>query len=72
MKTEMDLLNMNQKQRLSWLRANRGTLFAVGICWIGMIAWEVLQNRTPLFLIIMVPVFAIVRLGLYRYYTRKP
>lgn len=71
MKTEMDALNMDERQRLHWLQANRATLFAVGATWVGMIGWELLHQRTPLFLIVMVPVFALLRFGLYRHYSRK-
>ena len=70
MKTEMDALRMDERQRFAWLMANRGTLFAVGATWIGMIALELAQGRAPVFLIVMVPVFALVRFGLYFYYSR--
>lgn len=70
MKTEMDVLNMDERQRWCWLLANRGTLIFVGICWLGMIARELAQERTPWFLIAMVPVFAATRFLLYRYYKR--
>ncbi len=61
MKSEMDVLNMDERQRFAWLRANRITLLCVGIAWIGIITWEFLQQRTPYFMIVMVPVFAIIR-----------
>ena len=70
MPSEMDALHMDERQRHAWLMANRGTVFAVGATWIGMILWEFFQGRMPLFLILMVPVFALVRLGLYLYYSR--
>jgi uncharacterized membrane protein AbrB (regulator of aidB expression) len=67
----MDTLNMDERQRLHWLQANRATLFAVGATWVGMIGWELLHQQTPLFLIVMVPVFALLRFGLYLHYSRK-
>ena len=70
MKTEMDALNMDERQRWCWLLANRATLILVGICWCAMIAWEVAQERMPWFLILMVPVFAATRFSLYLDYKR--
>ena len=70
MTTEMDLLRMDERQRLAWLMANRGTVVAVGAIWTGMIVWELAHGRTPLFLIAMVPVFALLRVGLYFFYSR--
>ena len=70
MSSEMDALRMDERQRFAWLMANRGTVFAIGATWIGMIAWEIAQGRAPVFLIAMVPVFALVRFGLYLYYSR--
>jgi len=70
MKNEMDLMGMDERQRLAWLLANRATLFVVGAVWLGMIAWELLRERVPLFLLAMVPVFALVRLGFYLYHAR--
>ena len=70
MKNEMDLLRMDERQRLSWLRANRATLMLVGILWLGLIVWEYVQGRTPAFLIVMVPVIAAGRLAFYWYYAR--
>ena len=32
--------------------------------------WEIAQGRMPIFLIVMIPVFALVRFGLYFYYSR--
>jgi hypothetical protein len=72
MKTEMDLLHMDERQRLAWLMANRGTVIAVGAVWIGMIVWELAESRTPLFLILMLPVFALLRLGFFLYYLSIP
>jgi len=70
MKDEMDLMRMDERQRLSWLRVNRGTLMVVGVVWLLMIGRELLERRTPRFLILMVPVFAAVRFGLYWFYAR--
>jgi len=70
MKTEMDAMNMDERQRFAWLQANRLTLILVGITWLGMIGWEVAHQRSPWFLITMVPVFAALRFGVYRYYAR--
>jgi len=72
MANEMDLFNMDERQRLAWLMANRGTVIAVGVAWIGMIIWELAEGRTPLFLIAMVPVFALLRVGLFLFYCRTP
>ena len=69
MKTEMDVMNMDERQRLAWLLANRATLVLVGITWIGMIAWELLQVNTPWFLIVMVPAFALARFVCYKLYA---
>jgi hypothetical protein len=70
MKTEMDIMRMDERQRLSWLRANRATLLFVGVVWLLLIAWEYSQGRTPAFLIVMVPVFGAARLAFYWYYAR--
>ncbi len=72
MKNEMDVLNMDERQRLGWLLANRALIFVVGVIWLCMIGWELMRNRIPYFLIIMVPVLALTRLFFYLYYTRKP
>ncbi|MCK5127250.1 MAG: hypothetical protein KAR42_13430 [candidate division Zixibacteria bacterium] len=72
MKNEMDLMNMDERQRLAWFMANRGTLIAVGAVWIGMIGWELTHGQEPVFQLIMVPVFALLRAGLYRLYGSKP
>jgi len=71
-KNEMELLNMDERQRLAWFVANRGTLMAVGAVWIGMIAWELTRGRVPVFLVCMVPAFALLRVGLYFYYSSRP
>jgi fatty acid desaturase len=71
MKTEMDVLRMDERQRLAWLRANRATLFAVAVAWLLMIGWDLLHQRVPVFLIVMVPVFALVRSLFYLYYARR-
>ena len=71
MKNEMDLTRMDERQRLGWLLANRATLFIVGLCWLAMIAWELIHQRLPLFLVVMVPVFAAVRFVVFMLYTRK-
>ncbi len=72
MKTEMDILHMDEHQRLAWYLANRGTLVAVGTAWIGMIGWELVHGRLPAFLIIMVPVFALLRYALSLLYGSRP
>ena len=72
MKSEMVLMNMDERQRLAWFMANRGTLIGVGSVWIGMIAWELTHSRVPTFLLVMVPVFALFRLGLFLLYSSKP
>jgi hypothetical protein len=66
----MDLMHMDERQRLHWLAANRATLMTVGVVWLLMIGWELLQQRFPMFLVVMVPVFAAIRLGFYRFYAR--
>lgn len=70
MKTEMDLMRMDERQRLHWLCANRATLMVVGVVWLLMIAFELSEGRTPGFLIVMVPIFAGIRFGFYYYYAR--
>ena len=70
MRSEMDLMRMDERQRLHWLRANRATLMVVGVVWLLMIAFELSEGRTPGFLIIMVPIFASIRFGFYYYHTR--
>jgi len=68
MATEMDVVRMDERQRLSWLRANRATLMLVGLTWLGIIGYELSRDRIPTFLIAMVPVFALARFLIYRYY----
>jgi hypothetical protein len=70
-KNEMDVMKMDERQRLCWLMANRATLLIVGLIWIGMIVWEVLHERIPYFLIVMVPVIALARLAMYLVYARR-
>jgi hypothetical protein len=70
MKSEMDLMRMDERQRLHWLRANRATLMFVGVVWLLMIAFELSEGRTPGFLIVMVPIFGGVRFGFYYYHAR--
>lgn len=65
MKSEMDVMSMDERQRLCWLLANRATLMIVGLVWIGMIVWEMIQGRAPLFMMVMVPIFAAIRFGWY-------
>ncbi len=71
MKSEMDVLSMDERQRLCWLLANRVTLMIVGLVWLGMIVRNLIDNRIPYFLIIMVPVFALVRFIMYHVYVSK-
>ena len=71
MKTEMDVMAMDERQRSCWLAANRLTLLLVGLLWIGLIVWELAHDRLPLFLIVMVPVIALIRLAAYRFYLRR-
>ena len=66
MKTDMDALDMDERQRLCWLRANRAVLFLVGVLWLSMIAWELHRGREPVFLIAMLPVIALIRVFFYR------
>ncbi len=72
MPSEMDVMNMDERQRYSWLLANRLTLILVGTTWLGMIAWELSNGRTPVFLISMIPTFALVRFFSYRHFQRVP
>ena len=72
MVSEMDAMNMDERQRHSWLLANRFTLFLIGTTWVGMVVWEFSNGRTPVFLISMIPSFALVRFFSYRYYQRIP
>jgi len=70
MRSEMDLMRMDERQRLHWLRANRATLMVVGVVWLLMIAFELSEGRTPGFLLVMVPIFASIRFGFFYYYAR--
>lgn len=67
MKTEMDILGMDERDRLCWSRANRITLIVVGIAWLSVIALEFRRGNTPWFMMAMVPVFAGVRFMAYAY-----
>lgn len=72
MTNEMNLMNMDERQRLAWFMANRGTLIAVGAAWIAMIGWHLSHGQVPTFLLIMVPVFALLRGALYFFYASRP
>lgn len=67
----MDALSMDERQRYAWLLANRITLMIVGLIWIGMIVYEITNERMPVFLIAMVPAFALIRFISYMLYARK-
>jgi len=69
-KSEMDVMDMDERQREGWLKANRATLMIVGLIWIGMIVHEFVQGRRPVFLLVALPLIALLRFALYRYYTR--
>ncbi|MBD3256988.1 hypothetical protein GF377_01050 [candidate division GN15 bacterium] len=71
MKTEMDAMQMDERQRYCWLLANRLALIVLGLVWLGMIAWEVYQGRAPWFLIAMVPAVALIRFAAYRLYLHR-
>ncbi|MFC1475375.1 hypothetical protein ACFLQW_00050 [Candidatus Zixiibacteriota bacterium] len=71
MKTEMDMLKMDERQRLCWLLANRATLIIVGVLWLALIVRELMMNHRPYELIVAVPLIAAVRLVLYKYYARR-
>jgi hypothetical protein len=71
MKTEMDALGLDERQRVCWLYANRALIFVVGIVWLGIIVWEVWHQRLPIFMIIMVPVFALIRLMAFMLYAKR-
>ena len=53
MKSEMDILKMDERQRQCWLLANRALIFIIGTLWLGMIGYELLQQNIPYFLIQM-------------------
>lgn len=61
---------MDERERCCWLLANRATLMLVGVCWLGLIGWELAQTRAPWFLIAMVPGFAGIPFLLYLHYRR--
>lgn len=71
MRTEMDVMHMDERQRLHWLEANRATLMVVGVVWLAMIGFELSRGETPGFLIVMLPVFAGLRLGFYYFFARS-
>ncbi|MBN1551711.1 hypothetical protein JW979_09585 [bacterium] len=71
MKNEMDLLKFDETKRQCWLKANRMTLIMVGIVWLSMIGYQMLHSATPYFLIVMVPIFAVIRWLFYEYYKRS-
>ena len=71
MKNEMDMLKMDERQRLCWLLANRATLIVVGILWLALIIRDLLNHQTPYELILAVPAIALVRLVFYKYYARR-
>lgn len=71
MSNEMDAMDMDERQRINWLKANRLTLIVVGLVWLGMIAFELVNSRTPVFMIAMVPVIALVRFAAYKLYIRR-
>jgi hypothetical protein len=66
----MEIMDMDERQRMAWLRANRMTLFCVGVTWLGMIIWELSRQRIPYFMISMVPAFALIRLIFYRIFIQ--
>lgn len=68
--SEMDIMGLDERQRGHWLLANRATLMFVGLVWLLMIAFELTEGRTPVFLLAMVPVFAGTRFGFYFFYAR--
>jgi len=71
MRSEMDVMRMDERQRLCWLMANRVVLMLVGVVWLGLIGWELVNHRMPYFLIVMVPVLALIRFVVYKYYARR-
>ncbi len=70
-KTEMDAMKFDERQRFCWLAANRVTLIIVGLVWIGMIINDIIVNRPPWFMIAMIPAFALIRFVAYRIYLRR-
>lgn len=71
MKNEMDLLRMTEPEKLCWLRANRLTLIIVGMIWVSMILQQLVTGNQPWFLIAMIPVFALIRFAVYRFYKKE-
>ncbi len=72
MKNEMDAMKLDERQRLCWLLANRGTLFVLGVAWIALAVIELLGGGVnPLIMIALIPVFALVRVGFFAYYSRQ-
>ena len=47
MKNEMDILSMDERQRICWLLANRLTLFIVGLTWVGWTIYRLIQGKCP-------------------------
>jgi len=70
-KSEMDAMAMDERQRFAWYRANRAALMLAGLLWIGLIVRDLLAGGRPWFLIAMVPVVALVRLICYRWYLDR-
>jgi hypothetical protein len=71
MKTEMDVLKMDERQKLCWLMANRAIIFVIFIAWAGIIIRDFLQGRNPIVMIILIPVLALIRFLFYLYYSKK-
>ena len=71
MRTEMDFMRMDEHQRICWLKANRIMVFVIGAVWLGIIGWELWQNRVPVFMIVMVPALALTRLVVYKFLVRR-
>ncbi len=70
MRSEMEMMKMDERQRTAWLLANRATLMVTGILWLGVIALELARGRTPVVMIALVPVIALIRFVFYRIYVR--
>ncbi|MFH1687949.1 MAG: hypothetical protein ABIE70_10585 [bacterium] len=71
MKSEMDAMNMDERQRYCWLLANRATIPFIFAGWLAVIVWELSEGNTPWFMIGMIPVLALIRLIWYKFYVRK-
>jgi hypothetical protein len=71
MANETDMMKMDAHQRHAWLLANRATLMVVGVVWLGMIVQRLMTGETPVFMIAMVPVFALARFGAYLFYRGR-